>query len=74
LSKAEEAKKQFEKGVHYAPAVLSTYSEGLGLDKILAFKDCLWFWRWNRAHGKNLRICNRSVDGNWIEARSGEFG
>jgi C_GCAxxG_C_C family probable redox protein len=43
LSKAEEAKKQFEKGVHFAPAVLSTYSEGLGLDKILALKIACGF-------------------------------
>jgi len=33
LSRAEEAKKQFEKGFSCAPAVLSTYSEQLGLEK-----------------------------------------
>jgi C_GCAxxG_C_C family probable redox protein len=43
LSKAEEAKKQFEKGFHCAPAVLSTYSEGLGLEKALALKIACGF-------------------------------
>jgi C_GCAxxG_C_C family probable redox protein len=43
LSKAEEAKKQFEKGFHCAPAVLSTYSEGLGLEKTLALKIACGF-------------------------------
>jgi len=38
LSRAEEAKKQFEKGFFCAPAVLSTYSEQLGLEKSLALK------------------------------------
>lgn len=43
MSKAEEAKKQFEKGFHCAPAVLSTYSEQLGLEKILALKIACGF-------------------------------
>ena len=38
MSRAEEAKKQFEKGFFCAPAVLSTYSEQLGLEKSLALK------------------------------------
>jgi len=43
LSKAEEAKKQFEKGFLCAPAVLSTYSEQLGLEKVLALKIACGF-------------------------------
>jgi len=43
LSRAEEAKKQFEKGFLCAPAVLSTYSEQLGLDKALALKIACGF-------------------------------
>jgi C_GCAxxG_C_C family probable redox protein len=43
LSKAEEAKKQFEKGFLCAPAVLSTYSEQLGLEKTLALKIACGF-------------------------------
>jgi len=38
LSRAEKAKKQFEKGFHCAPAVLSTYSEQFGLEKALALR------------------------------------
>jgi len=43
LSKAKEAKKQFEKGFSCAPAVLSTYSEQLGLGKELALKIACGF-------------------------------
>ena len=43
MSKAEEAKKQFEKGFLCAPAVLSTYSEQLGLEKALALKVACGF-------------------------------
>jgi C_GCAxxG_C_C family probable redox protein len=43
LSRAEEAKKQFEKGFHCAPAVLSTYSEQFGLEKALALKIACGF-------------------------------
>jgi C_GCAxxG_C_C family probable redox protein len=43
LSRAEEAKKQFEKGFSCAPAVLSTYSEQLGLGKALALKVACGF-------------------------------
>jgi C_GCAxxG_C_C family probable redox protein len=43
LSKAEKAKKQFEKGFSCAPAVLSTYSEQLGLEKALALKIACGF-------------------------------
>jgi C_GCAxxG_C_C family probable redox protein len=43
LSRAEEAKKQFEKGFSCAPAVLSTYSEQLGLEKKLALKIACGF-------------------------------
>ncbi len=43
MSRAEEAKKQFEKGFHCAPAVLSTYSEPLGLEKTLALKIACGF-------------------------------
>jgi C_GCAxxG_C_C family probable redox protein len=43
LSRAEEAKKQFEKGFSCAPAVLSTYSEQLGLEKALALKIACGF-------------------------------
>jgi C_GCAxxG_C_C family probable redox protein len=43
LSKAEEAKKQFEKGFSCAPAVLSTYSEQLGLEKTSALKIACGF-------------------------------
>ena len=38
MNRAEKAKKQFEKGIFCAPAVLSTYSEQFGLDKSLALK------------------------------------
>jgi len=43
LNRAEEAKKQFEKGFHCAPAVLSTYNEQLGLEKALALKIACGF-------------------------------
>jgi C_GCAxxG_C_C family probable redox protein len=43
LSRAEEAKKQFEKGFHCAPAVLSTYSKQFGLEKALALKIACGF-------------------------------
>ena len=43
MSKAEKAKKQFEKGFSCAPAVLSTYSEQLGLGKALALKIACGF-------------------------------
>jgi len=43
LSRAEEAKKQFEKGFSCAPAVFSTYSEQLGLGKELALKIACGF-------------------------------
>jgi C_GCAxxG_C_C family probable redox protein len=43
LSKAEKAKKQFEKGFSCAPSVLSTYSEQLGLEKALALKIACGF-------------------------------
>ena len=43
MSRAEEAKKQFEKGFSCAPAVLSTYSEQLGLGKALALKIACGF-------------------------------
>ena len=43
MSRAEEAKKQFEKGFSCAPAVLSTYSEQLGLEKAFALKIACGF-------------------------------
>jgi C_GCAxxG_C_C family probable redox protein len=43
LTRAEETKKQFEKGYLCAPAVLSTYSEQLGLEKALALKIACGF-------------------------------
>jgi len=43
LSRADEAKKQFEKGFLCAPAVLSTYSEQFGLEKALALKIACGF-------------------------------
>jgi C_GCAxxG_C_C family probable redox protein len=43
LNRAEEAKKQFEKGFLCAPAVLSTYSEQLGLEKTSALKIACGF-------------------------------
>jgi C_GCAxxG_C_C family probable redox protein len=43
LSKAEKAKKQFEKGFSCAPAVLSTYSEQFGLEEALALKVACGF-------------------------------
>ena len=43
MSRAEEARKQFEKGFSCAPSVLSTYSEQLGLDKALALKVACGF-------------------------------
>jgi C_GCAxxG_C_C family probable redox protein len=43
LIKAEKAKKQFEKGFSCAPAVFSTYSKQLGLDKELALKIACGF-------------------------------
>jgi len=43
LSKAEEARKQFQKGFSCAPAVLSTYSEQLGLERALALKIACGF-------------------------------
>lgn len=43
MSRAEKAKKQFEKWGHCAPAILSTYSEQLGLEKALALKIACGF-------------------------------
>ena len=43
MSRAEEAKKQFEKGFLCAPAVLSTYGEQLGLERALALKIACGF-------------------------------
>lgn len=43
MSKSEEAKRQFEKGFSCAPAVLSTYSEQLGLEKALALRIACGF-------------------------------
>lgn len=43
MSKVKEAEKQFEKGFSCAPAVLSTYSEELGLGKELALKIACGF-------------------------------
>ena len=43
MSRAEEAKKQFKKGFLCAPAVFSTYSEQLGLEKALALKIACGF-------------------------------
>ena len=43
MNRAEEAKKQFEKGFLCAPAVLSIYSENLGLEKALALKIACGF-------------------------------
>ena len=43
MSKAEKAKKQFEKGFSCAPAVLSAYSEQFGLDEELALKIACGF-------------------------------
>jgi len=43
LSRAMEAKNQFEKGFSCAPAVLSAYSEQLGLEKALALKIACGF-------------------------------
>ena len=43
MSRAGEAKKQFEKGFLCAPAVLSTYSELFGLEKASALKIACGF-------------------------------
>ena len=43
MSRADEAKKQFEKGFSCAPSVFSTYSEQLGLEKALALKIACGF-------------------------------
>ncbi len=43
MSKAEKAKKQFEKGFSCAPAVLSAYSEQFGLEEELALKIACGF-------------------------------
>ena len=43
MSRAEEAKNQFEKGFSCAPAVLSTYSNQCGLGKELALKIACGF-------------------------------
>ena len=43
MSKAEEAKKQFEEGFSCAPSVLSAYSEHFGLEKELALKIACGF-------------------------------
>lgn len=43
MSRAREAKKQFEKGFACAPAVLSAYSEHSGLEKALALKIACGF-------------------------------
>jgi len=54
LSRAEEAKKQFEKGFHCAPAVLSTYSGQFGLEKALALKIACGF---GAGIGRTGRTC-----------------
>lgn len=43
MSRPEEARKQLEQGFFCAPAVLSTYSEELGLEKSLALKIACGF-------------------------------
>ena len=43
MNRAEEAKKQFEKGFSCAPAVFSAYSERFGLEKELALKTACGF-------------------------------
>ena len=43
MSKAEKARKQFEKGFSCAPAVLSTYSEHFGLGEELALRIACGF-------------------------------
>ena len=43
MTKAEEAKRQFEKGFSCAPAVFSTYSEQFGLEKELALRIACGF-------------------------------
>lgn len=43
MSKAEEARRRFEEGFSCAPAVLSTYSEQLGLEQALALKIACGF-------------------------------
>lgn len=43
MSRAEKAKKQFEKGFSCAPAVLSAYAERLGLEEALALKIACGF-------------------------------
>ena len=43
MNRAEEAKKQFEKGFLCAPVVLSTYSEQLGLERTSALKIACGF-------------------------------
>ena len=43
MTRAEEARRQFEKGFHCAPALLSTYSEQFGLDKALALRIACGF-------------------------------
>jgi C_GCAxxG_C_C family probable redox protein len=54
LSRAEGAKRQFEKGFSCAPAVLSTYSEQLGLEKALALKIACGF---GGGIGRMVRTC-----------------
>lgn len=54
MSRAEEAKKQFEKGFHCAPAVLSTYSGQFGLEKALALKIACGF---GAGIGRTGRTC-----------------
>ena len=43
MSRAQKAKKQFEKGFSCAPSVLSAYSEQLGLEATLALKIACGF-------------------------------
>jgi len=43
MSRAEKAKKQFEKGFSCAPAVLSAYAERLGLEETLALRIACGF-------------------------------
>ena len=43
MSRAEEAKRHFEDGFLCAPAVFSTYSEQLGLEKAMALKIACGF-------------------------------
>ena len=64
MSKAEQARRRFDEGFSCAPAVLSTYSQHLGLEEALALKIACGF---GGGIGRMGRTCSRQEE--WLRDR-----